>query len=970
MSFLLDKMKILNMRKMKYSVFLLVFLMVSGVASAGSTQINSEVGVLGTNYTGDLAVLTSKPFINQLQIRDNNEANIDIASVEARVGDIGDWDGDGGLEAFYVDRNEGSLNYYDLETGNTTQVLSKNVEDVGAMADVDSDGLMEITYLNSKYGSLVGYDKNGNYNSLQDPAYRPVDDFADWDNDGSLEWVNIQGNNLGDFRVNQIGAETVYEPHQFVGFADWDRDNELEAFFITKDSNSEYYLEVYDRDSGAKIISYGADSLDSIPPADWDGDGLIEVGYRNRNNAGNNEGEVIDAKGEKTTLNWVSGTTIGAVTDIDGFTRTVQNVSEINRSSSESYSLKNNQVFSNDLVSQSYLNVSTVSYDISSNFSGRVVDQKCGFNKVRKASSISSGQSVTCDSNVKINDFVSSSDVFDRNGSGSDVESLSSQDFKSFYDLDFSNSAPIQLNNVNISGNLKKMIDLPTGSGTVYDYRYVNHSGDYISGVQELSDFTVASGAYNFSSQVFNKESDLILDSSAPVKLRNVNISGKCLDNSRINMSKSTSDQRFRCTSSKVEKDKLTVESETGISFISGKAVFGSGLANRSIADKKFTVSNSFGSTIPVNVSEEMVLPNRCVYDLDSRVSFVSGNSSKTVDLSCKVGKEINYSLSKSSISNGVEYNYSADFKLYQDPPLGDRQYCIPEQRLNNISSAQSDSIKVQVDGESLGFDYSSRVFSGNDYFCVNLPESKIGASPHSTTVTYEIQDGSSSGSSSSSFRIKDDGFQGTAFGTGNNNQVSIENNKYKWRTNIFDKPTVDTLSVIRSAGSDGSFVISVVNLDDKPLEYSLKVVGNNSVVKTVDLARKHITVGSGKGNRKAVKVDYKIPESWSFKQDYEFGIRVTDPSWDGFSNVKGVEYVGFQAERSGLGILSRFGRLFGSVEISGNSIPFFVLPLIPSVLMFVVLSALGGVERKSIAVSSAFSLVVFLILTFLIPSV
>ncbi|SVE60176.1 uncharacterized protein METZ01_LOCUS513030, partial [marine metagenome] len=222
---------------------------------------------------------------------------------------LGDVDGDGDLDAYVANNNEGNRVWLNDGDGNYTDsgqdlkysTSHDNSYDV-ELGDVDGDGDLDAYVANYDQGNRLWLnDGDGNYtDSGQNLLYSSYDrswdvDLADLDGDGDLDafeanynqynkvWLN---NGSGTFTATSQNMDSGYYSYD-VDLADFDGDGDLDAFFANYHNQSN---RVWLNDGDGSFTfnqSLGSRYSYDVELADLDGDGDVDAFVANDQNQGN-----------------------------------------------------------------------------------------------------------------------------------------------------------------------------------------------------------------------------------------------------------------------------------------------------------------------------------------------------------------------------------------------------------------------------------------------------------------------------------------------------------------------------------------------------------------------------------------------------------------------------------------------------------------------------------------------------------
>ncbi|MFQ3318951.1 MAG: PGF-pre-PGF domain-containing protein [Natronomonas sp.] len=194
-----------------------------------------------------------------------------------------------------------------LYANGTTASLGVTAEVAGPLTDLDGDGELEAPYVNSN-SDLVVAEISGNTRTLVTAEAKKTNAYVatgDWDEDGTpaVFYENTSNGNL--YRVESGESPSpILDPsgkktatNSPLGIADYDGDGADDLVFLGSSSTIKYY-------DGKTVASTGFSSFGTNnglgigEPADFDGDGTPRVPYV----TGSNDLALLAADGSKTTL--------------------------------------------------------------------------------------------------------------------------------------------------------------------------------------------------------------------------------------------------------------------------------------------------------------------------------------------------------------------------------------------------------------------------------------------------------------------------------------------------------------------------------------------------------------------------------------------------------------------------------------------------------------------------------------------
>lgn len=194
--------------------------------------------------------------------------------------------------------------------------------------------------------------------------------------------------------------------------------------------------------------------------------------------------------------------------------------------------------------------------------------------------------------------------------------------------------------------------------------------------------------------------------------------------------------------------------------------------------------------------------------------------------------------------------------------------------------------------------------------------------------------------------------------------EVLKDSSTYEWGVGQFKNMENSVVEREVQKGEEDSFLLGVRNFGVEEVDFSLKVVGDNDVVSNVELGQKDFSLRPDGSNSYPVSVSYRVPSDFN-GTEFDFGVRVSDDSWSGEGSEDGrllMRFDGGIEENSVRSVNSLSDR----VQFSGATIPFWVIPLLGSTLVFLLLVATAGFKAEVVASSLFFSIVVAVFLSVL----
>jgi hypothetical protein len=271
----------------------------SSHSTASDFENANQLDNLSISGSGDDASVTLESSADTAYTNDNTiyfqegDGTITNTGVSGGVGDVGDFDGDGTMEAVYTsDNNELGL----IEPSGDTTILATDAIVAGYVGDVDADGNDEATFRDSdNQFAFVDLDGSDRVNTTQD-VYG-VGGVGDFDDDGVIETaLRDTGSNIVLREPDGTTTDTGVDAYRVGGGGDIDADGAPEIAIITSNDNEAAFVQADNSLTRTSVID--VTKIGGI--GDLDGDGTKEL-------MGLISGDVttITASGSTTTLDSV-----------------------------------------------------------------------------------------------------------------------------------------------------------------------------------------------------------------------------------------------------------------------------------------------------------------------------------------------------------------------------------------------------------------------------------------------------------------------------------------------------------------------------------------------------------------------------------------------------------------------------------------------------------------------------------------
>lgn len=418
------------------------------------------------------------------------------------------------------------------------------------------------------------------------------------------------------------------------------------------------------------------------------------------------------------------------------------------------------------------------------------------------------------------------------------------------------------------------------------------------------------------------------------------------------------------CQINEYPGDYLVNEQNYSAEWDSGEVLIASGVDQNFTGVQNIYVENEQPASFQVNMSSMVNAPEAC--SVSSMVATVdasqAGNSS--VSMSCDPGSELDYTpVSKTETSNDIVYTYEASISVASNASSNsDIDYCFPETRADNWGVREPGRYDVTFDGSSEATSVDQRNIDGIEHICLTKSTGSPSLLEGQHSVDFKYYESKDTEQTSG-----DSGGSTGGVSAGSEEQTVVENvtGEFDWVVSALGTDDRD-FSFFGHPGEENTVPIALENTGDRPVNLTLECVGG-SQCDTVELSRDRVEFGAEDFTSTVVDVKYSVPQNFT-GSDYNFRIRVTDPSYEP-GNSQGVAYMDFKVstENPLLSIaIDRFSRLVSTIP--GTPIPFFVLPLVPSMLAFAGIRSVWDEGGAILAGHVGISIVLFLLLLFGIP--
>lgn len=199
--------------------------------------------------------------------------------------------------------------------------------------------------------------------------------------------------------------------------------------------------------------------------------------------------------------------------------------------------------------------------------------------------------------------------------------------------------------------------------------------------------------------------------------------------------------------------------------------------------------------------------------------------------------------------------------------------------------------------------------------------------------------------------------------------EVLKDTTSYEWALGQYDSMENSVIERQVQKGQEDSFLLGVRNFGEQKVTYSVRLVGDSEVVSNVELGQRKFGLEPDDSQSYPVSVSYSVPSDFN-GSEFNFGVRVTDGSWDGEPTSDGKLLMRFDGEVVENKVGNGANSMGDSVRFSDVSFPFWVIPLLASTLVFLLLVATAGFKPEVVASALFFSIIVGVFLSVLFLSI
>ncbi|MFB6235913.1 MAG: PGF-pre-PGF domain-containing protein [Halopenitus sp.] len=246
----------------------------TSIAASTSTADSPPIMAFRTADTGNVA----------MYLRDGTVIDFGVSS--AVVGPLYDIDGDGLLEAIYVDGN-GGINHVDRqgETGSLAADSAPTSKTMLAVGDRNGDGTPEVYYVNTNDNNYVyKVEPGGQPERVTATAAKAVLGIADFDGEGDKDLVFAGGSSTikyYDGDVHSTGYSSIGSNNGYGAGAPADFDGDGVASVPIVDGSNNPAL--VSADGSKRAYKSGSAAKAPIAGVDVTGDGALDLVYVNKN---------------------------------------------------------------------------------------------------------------------------------------------------------------------------------------------------------------------------------------------------------------------------------------------------------------------------------------------------------------------------------------------------------------------------------------------------------------------------------------------------------------------------------------------------------------------------------------------------------------------------------------------------------------------------------------------------------------
>lgn len=431
--------------------------------------------------------------------------------------------------------------------------------------------------------------------------------------------------------------------------------------------------------------------------------------------------------------------------------------------------------------------------------------------------------------------------------------------------------------------------------------------------------------------------------------------------------------------------DWIKSEAGYGTEYKSGVVRYGPGVTNDYTATENVQLENTRGDiSLAVDVTGPASSVEQCsIKNSSTQVVPAAAKTNFTLFKSCTPGAELEYDpVEKTETQDYFVYNYSATTEVYTD--VTDEQshrYCAPMDRFPNWGSRDPSETTVTVDGSSKDVSVAAESIGGAEYLCITTGDEHTNSSKHDGTHTEAVvyKEKKNTGNIGG----------GLVGGGGGGSEEELVNvtGQYNWSVSSISSEGDRSFQLFGYPGRSFNIPLTVENTGASNVTIDIECRSSDGSCNWVGPSTDQVKLNAKSFQESIVRIKGKIPENAS-KERYRFVIRFTDPSYNpenpgagGYADVdfsismNRIAGVAFSTWNSFVDVIGKLGewKEFDLSKVFGDqagtlSVPFVVLPLIPSVLSFIVMRAASDKGGAVLFLHVVGFIVLFLILTAAVP--
>jgi hypothetical protein len=511
---------------------------------------------------------------------------------------------------------------------------------------------------------------------------------------------------------------------------------------------------------------------------------------------------------------------------------------------------------------------------------------------------------------------------------------------------------PPEINGSCVNCELRNL-DFSPGESTT---EYYNASSDWIVNESE-SVFAIGqntSAEAVVDQQTLYNQTQLRVDNTRNFSFSSVDISSKCTLQTEANLSSGESVVTEECSNTSFSGDWIKNEQNQSTQYGSGEVIFGKGLSESFTATQAVEGTNvRTGTDLRVDVDPLVSdIPGCSVVNSTQRDFPADSVTDFTFHKSCSPGSHLNRTpVTKTETESFYKYEIRLGFDVNSN--LTEEQsveYAVKTEWADNWNSRDPTETEAVVDGSSKDITLEERIIDGTEYIIFEIGEnhtnSSIHEGTHSATLTYyeSKSPGSTSGGSSSG-----GGGSGSGGGllTGSTSETQVDevtSSKYNWTVSAITSEDAQSFQISGYPGATFEKYVVVRNTGDSNVTLDIDCVSVKDTCSWVNLSVDRVVLNRNSFSEKQIKVSGTVPPGFDSEDaPAQFGIRVSDPEFNGSQSGPHVGYVDFTVTNSPVlgrlldGALKALEvRSFESPVSWGHPVPylFIFIPLFWSILV------------------------------------